>query len=390
MSGRPSAFITTMASFVTGVIDSAPVWRDRIGMLEPITLVAIIAVAAALTPARLLVAQDAATPRDRQLPVFVYDSVGDRLLLYGGLLGPNLEDIDPKTYAWRDGRWSVIAQTGPRSRDDIAYGLDPRASTVVMFGGRGRPVPGGRPGAYRETWRFDGTRWALLDTLGPNGRAHSQGAFDVVRNRFVVFGGADGAHANGPVTTDTWEWDGAKWTRFDTPGPPGRTGHVMAYDRAMKVVIVHGGVRNADRVALTDTWAWDGERWRLLTMEGPRTIFGAAASAPDRGIIVFGGHTLDGKSNATWYWNGKAWRRVATEGPAPAARIFNALATDTRRRRVYMLGGGDNTGDGWRTYNDMWYLDADLRWVQLGLDERVKGSEILKFRRGEISRSLTP
>ena len=337
-------------------------------MLKPTALVATAVISTAVISTALVApryasAQDPGVPRDRQIPLFVYDSVGDRLLLYGGLLGPNQTDIDPKTYAWRDGRWSVVAQVGPRSRDDVAFGLDPRTSSVIMFGGRGRPVPNDLPGAYRETWRFDGSAWTLLDTLGPNGRAHPQGAFDVSRGRFVVFGGADGSRANGPVTTDTWEWDGARWTRFEVPGPPGRTGHVMAYDRAAKVVIVHGGVRNADRVALTDTWAWNGERWRLLTMEGPRTIFGAAASAPDSGIVVFGGHTLGGKSNATWLWNGKSWTKVASDGPP--ARIFNALATDTRRRRVYMLGGGDNPGDGWRTYNDMWYLDASMRWVRV-------------------------
>ncbi len=296
--------------------------------------------------------------------MFVYDSIADRFLLYGGLLSPGLDDIDPKTYALRNGRWSVVAETGPRSRDDVAFAHDPQTNAIIMFGGRGRPQPGGdRPGTYRETWRFDGSRWALLDTAGPNGRAHPQGAFDASRNRFVVFGGADGPRANGPVTTDTWEWDGTKWTRFDVPGPPGRTGHVMAYDRATKTVIVHGGVRSADRVALTDTWAWDGERWRLLTMEGPRTIFGAAASAPDTGIVVFGGHTLGGKSTATWHWDGKSWNKVASDGPP--ARIFNALATDTRRKRVYLLGGGDNPGSGWKTHNDLWYLDLRKGWVKI-------------------------
>ena len=334
-------------------------------MLSPKTFATIAVATVAISPC-LVGAQDAVVPGARQIPLFVYDSAGDRLLLYGGRLGPKLVDIDPKTYAWRDGRWSVVAETGPRSRDDVAFGLDPRTNSVIMFGGRGRPVANEGSGAYRETWRFDGRQWTLVDTLGPNGRAHPQGAFDVSRSRFVVFGGADGAEANGPLTTDTWEWDGSKWTRFDVPGPPGRTGHVMAYDRVAKMVIVHGGIRSADRVPLTDTWAWNGERWRLLTMEGPRTIFGAATSALDSGIVVFGGHTFGGKSNATWHWNGKSWNKVASD--APPVRIFNGLATDTRRRRIYMLGGADNPGDGWRTYNDMWYLDANMRWTKLGSD----------------------
>jgi hypothetical protein len=288
-----------------------------------------------------------------------FDSVRDRIVVFGGAIPlPGQRAGDRSTYAWNGASWSIVATDGPSARDETAFGFNAADGSVIMVGGRANG-PGGRT-APRETWRFDGQRWALVDTLGPEGRSSMQGAFDAARARLVVFGGAVGSGGNqGPLATDTWEWDGAKWTRFDAPGPAGRTGHVMAYDAKAKVVLVHGGVRTADGVALTDTWAWNGERWRLLTMEGPRSIFGAATSAPDGGIVMFGGHTLAGSTDTTWLWDGSAWKSIAAKGPT--ARTFNAMATDVRRRRVYMLGGMTR---GTRN-TDFWYLSPEHAWVRI-------------------------
>ena len=135
----------------------------------------------------------------------------------------------------------------------------------------------------------------------------------------------------------------------------------MAYDPHAKRVILHGGIRSADRVPLTDTWAWTGAEWKLLTMEGPRTIFGAAASALDSGIVLFGGHTLQGATNSTWHWTGNLWRELTRTGPS--ARTFPALATDVRNRRIYLIGGA--APDFSVSYTDLWYLDEAGVWTRV-------------------------
>ena len=313
------------------------------------------------------------TPGGRVAGVFAYDSTRDRLLLYGGRLvtraqGVDPLDVDPSTYAWNGSAWSVVAPTGPRSRDEVAFGSDPTTGAIIAFGGRGI-APSGRVG-FRETWKFEGNRWVLVDTGGPPHLEGPQGAWDPSRKRLVVFGGRMDSAGVRSFPTHTWEWDGRTWSRFDLPGPTpvGRTGHVMAYDARAKMIVLHGGLHGTgtpgvDRVPLTDTWAWTGTQWRLLSTEGPRTIFGAATTALDSGIVVYGGHRMAGSSADVWQWTGKLWRVIAAASATdvPGTRTFNMLATDPRNRRIYMIGGlrsGSNL-------TDMWYLDATNRWTKV-------------------------
>src|SRR5437773_313852 len=85
-------------------------------------------------------------------------------------------------------------------------------------------------------------------------------AYDVARERVVLFGGYDGSE---PPLADTWEWDGSTWKqRNPAQSPPGRIDHALAYDEARKRVVLFGGngsVSVAD--TLGDTWEWDGIRW---------------------------------------------------------------------------------------------------------------------------------
>ncbi len=297
-------------------------------------------------------------PIGRDLPAFVYDSIGDRLLLFGGtLLSP-----DARTFAWQNEKWSVVNDSGPYYRDDMAAVSMPSAGAMVFFGGHSERAVDGQRGkrqtVFKETWRFESNKWTLVDTSGPEARAHVQGAYDPVRRKFVVFGGTLGVSNYGeprrPFATDTWEWDGARWTQKSNDGPPGRMGFVMAYDAVSKMVIVHGGVR--DNVALKDTWGWNGTRWQQLGANGPQSVYGAAASNPNGGVVLFGGHRLSEPSSPdTWAWNGREWSSVATGGPKP--RSFNAMATDTKRKRIYLIGGGD----------DFWYLTPAFKWVEVPL-----------------------
>lgn len=294
-------------------------------------------------------------PRDRWSPLFVYDSAADRMLLFGGSFrGP-----DTRTWAWQGNAWTVVADSGPATRDDMAFAMMGTPATPIFFGGRG-PIKNSDgqtlQHAYRETWRFELGRWHLVDTLGPEGRSGPSGVYDPIRKRFVVFGGRIGASQRGepprPWASGTWEWDGTRWAHFSGDEPPARAGAATAWDAATGMVIMHGGVR--DGTLMTDTWGWNGRRWTQLATDGPTTAFGAATTWPDGGVVMFGGHRMDAPNpTATWHWNGKQWREVADGGPPP--RTFSAMATDTRRERVYLIAGK----------NDFWYLGPDFKWVQV-------------------------
>jgi len=80
--------------------------------------------------------------------------------------------------------------------------------------------------------------------------------FDAQSGHVVLFGGSDGARVLG----DTWEWDGADWTRHLTANDPGaRMGHAMAFDPSLgRVVMLQG---RTDYNDLEDAWAYEPNLW---------------------------------------------------------------------------------------------------------------------------------
>src|SRR5688500_2216562 len=73
----------------------------------------------------------------------------------------------------------------------------------------------------------------------PGARGGHAVAYDAARRRTVLFGGAG---SNGIALSDTWEWDGTRWTRsFPAQSPPPRSGCAMAYDSGRGRVVLFGG-----------------------------------------------------------------------------------------------------------------------------------------------------
>ena len=129
--------------------------------------------------------------------------------------------------------------------------------------------------SYGETWEW--TRqsgWRQFTGAGPGLRDHTQLAYDSERGRAVLFGGS----GNDPNTAfgDTWEFDGAKWERVATSGPPARVHHAMQYDPSLKrvvglaydvkrdVLVLFGGGDPNGSALYADTWEFDGTTWRRV------------------------------------------------------------------------------------------------------------------------------
>jgi hypothetical protein len=64
---------------------------------------------------------------------------------------------------------------------------------IALFGGS--PQSG-------DTWEFDGKHWTQRQDIGPGPRSAHSMAFDIVRSRIVLFGGAA---AGTTILGDTWE-----------------------------------------------------------------------------------------------------------------------------------------------------------------------------------------
>ena len=83
-----------------------------------------------------------------------------------------------------------------------------------------------------------------------NPRFFSQMAFDVARQRSVLFGGF---HSSVGTTDRTHEWDGNVWVEASPSArPPARYQAAMAYDAARGNCVLFGGVSgtNAARMAM--------------------------------------------------------------------------------------------------------------------------------------------
>jgi hypothetical protein len=147
-----------------------------------------------------------------------------------------------------------MAADGPSPRNGAALAYDARRERVVLFGGSG---------ASPETWEWDGARWTRRDAGEVAGRFNPAMTFDRSRGLVVRFGGW-----TGKVRVDeTWTLGSGHWSRLDVPGPPARNHTSFTYDSRRRRAVLYGG-HDGENV-FGDSWEWDGERWHLMASMPP-------------------------------------------------------------------------------------------------------------------------
>jgi hypothetical protein len=210
---------------------------------------------------------------------------------------------------------------------------------------------------FSELYAAPCADWTLLL---PPAREGAAMAFDSTRNQTILFGG----FSNGQLITDTWSWDGTKWTElFPSNSPSGRQFAAMAFDPISNLIILFGGVSNS---GLGDTWSWDGTNW---TQQSPGTSPSARSGASmafdsiNNLLILFGGFSGNATMNDTWNWNGTNWVQLldgSTNSPTP--RSFATMAFGPTANQMILFGGfGTNT-----RMNDTWSWDgANTTWAEL-------------------------
>lgn len=133
----------------------------------------------------------------------------------------------------------------------------------------------------------------------------------------------------------------------------------MAWDPTSQTILLFGGDTNAGASNAFD--AWDGTSWVKLGRPGgpPARDDGRLVADPGRGVVVLSGGR-DGQRilNDTWEWDGTAWTEKTLEGPTPRAHA--ASAYDPVSKRVLVYGGVNETD----TLRDTWAWDG-ASWTQL-------------------------
>ena len=224
-------------------------------------------------------------PRARLDPVVVYDSMRDRLIVFGGAPAPGSSDFLTDTWALSlNGNisWERIpTRASPSGRQGSSGIYDPVRDRLVVFGG------GDWIRTQGDVWTLslgDDPEWAPLEPSGPapSPRMQHSAIYDSKRDRMVVFGGGGPGSDSWHGANDVWELslgDSPTWRLLDSGEPysalpTGRVLQATVYDPVGDQMIVVGGfIPGAfQRGPFRDLWSLDFEslRWtRLDATDGP-------------------------------------------------------------------------------------------------------------------------
>lgn len=326
---------------------------------------------AALPPDAFAVEPNTTPPRSPSArSAFATAALGQEIMVWGGLGATGVLDDG---WFLLNGFWSQLVpgfRIQPPARWHHAMAYDVPRNKLIMFGGLSAA---GEPLA--DTWAWDSQdNWAMLGPahVPPSRRSHAM-AWDAVRQRIVMFGGDHGD----ALLTDTWIWDGTDWSAHSSSAPPARRDHAMAFDAARGRLVLFGG--DGGDALFADTWEWDGTTWLRRT---PTTIPPARSAhmmAYDAGrgrVVLFGGRDRSQVFDDVWEWDGTNWQRVVYRS-SPPARSRHAIAYDIARTAAVMFGGVDLRG---ARLNDTWIWDgSDWRAAEPAVAPPARAEHAMAF-----------
>jgi Glycine rich protein len=282
------------------------------------------------------------------------ESSGRPLMAYDTALHELVLVQDGTTWTYDGSNWTEQHPTaGTPEASALAY--DAQTGKIVVL------VPNGATNPL-QTYTYDGTNWAKQSITGPTFRVKESMAYDSATGKIVMFGGA-------PTTlgfstfSDTWVYDGSSWTQQDITGPKARMQATMAYDPALSKIVLFGGVVDVfGTFSFSDTWTYDGSKWTQAQSAAPFgqvTDVGLAYDPTVDQFLLFGGsdsavvHAVLRQSalasgntftdsltpNATWVLGGSGWRSQATEASPPGSEA-PAMAYDPVIGQVVLVSGG--------------------------------------------------
>ena len=362
---------------LAGPLDPQPAWghraihdpvRHRMVIVDGQALdrVWVLALPATDGPKWEMIAIPGLTPPARWKCSAVYDSIADRIVIFGGAPAWNAELGDTWALSLAGvPHWTQITTQGetPPPRDRHTAIFDPLRGRMIVFGGH----------VYADhylsdTWALDlkGTAgWTQLaeDGRAPGPRENATAVYDPWHDRMIVYGGFQVVFPTGRLYDDTWALSLGEAPAWDSVGmatrPPGRNEHAAIVDPVGRRMVINGGMlSNGSGAALQDVWALalDAEpEWSPLATTGgsPAVTGHAAIYSPERGsLIQFAGEPT---------WNACAELKLQTlswsvmlppaPDPSPPRRAWATLLVNPPADRMLMFGG-------W-CWHDLWSFNLD-------------------------------
>lgn len=250
-----------------------------------------------------------------------YDSLREVTLFVG--VG---ETDGVETWTWDGDEWTrVLPPNSPDRAESYSMTFDARRGVAVLVG---RDIASPSRGA---TWEWDGADWTRTATsVSPPARDFGAMAYDAERGVSVLWGGT-------AADADVWEYDGRDWLSKSAIGPAPRRSAGLAFDPSRRAVVLYGGhLRDGDVLtAFRDTWDWDGAAWtRLGSTPGPDLGDERSPLAYDdsRGSLIIG-------SRVAFEWSvaDAAWRELRTSDLAFPSSNSGFVYDAARRRSVRIV-----------------------------------------------------
>lgn len=294
-----------------------------------------------------------------------YDSLRDRMVVYGGRGGSTLASLSGKLWSLDPGAlvptWSelvpAVGNTPPAARAGASLIYDPLGDRLIMFGGQ---AGGGASNSELWEFRISTAQWFPLFAFGmpPSARIHHTAVHDPDHDRMILFGGDSAGFLQSEVRTLSLPLGGVpEWSTLPTSGggPTARKHHSAIYDGDGRRMIVFAGLDNelSDfSVQALDVWALDltlpfTATWEPLSAPGGPSIFRdgqmAVWDSVNGQMLVFGGgDDLSTPLDELWTLNLRgtlAWRQLNSIAPAPGSRQYGTAVFDPVNARMVIFGG---------------------------------------------------
>lgn len=265
------------------------------------------------------------------------------VLIFGGEKrqfsgGPYLDD----TWRYANGAWRQIRLAlRPPALLGGGMAYDPHDNVTVLFGG------GNAAGSCTAaTWKFSNDKWYKDQTsVHPSARYVGGMAYSPANEGILMFGGSVATPVAPEPANDTWLWTKAGWHQLHPAhAPPAVAVDAMASDPATdQVVLLTGMYATGSKTDAGETWIWNGRTWiRSASAPSPAVRVGSAVAYDPalREVVLFGGS--DGASppagilNDAWGWTGTEWKVLLQVSPPPG-QVFPAMAYDTTGARLLLL-----------------------------------------------------
>jgi hypothetical protein len=334
-------------------------------MLTTLALVSLLGVSQAN------VARHASAPSPRSGAYMVYDAARGVTILFGGNRTSSTSVEYPSDlWAWDGNAWRQLEPLAgtprPTGRDVPVLAYDAARQRVVMFGGRGGDSAQSVTG-LSDVWEWDGARWYHVPNSHTPNVLHPTATYDPVRQRVLLYGGGNmsstGAFAG--LSRKLWEWDGTRWTLRDSAGPENRYAQASSVTATGTLVLLTMAAQPRTSGGRAEpepsrAWTWSATGWKAEESGPPFNNLQAANSAPD-GTLYFYQSWEDWLQTPILHIRriDGVWKRIEPV-TNPGIRLTSAGAWDSRRKRFVLFGG--MTRD--RQYlDDTWELDGE-RWIK--------------------------